>query len=134
MDGRRPEVAHVTLTGEFDISNADRLAELLHPAEAADVVIVDMSRTTFIDLTALRCLVRLKRCLTARGGGVIRLVGVWECMRRIFTLARVDELFEFSDYRGYASTQSEPLDLRHELPRAVAESQISLWRIAGSNR
>lgn len=95
VNAKSPRVVHVRLVGEFDISDSRLLSELLEPAEGADIVIVDMSRTTYIDLTALRCLVRLKTKLIAQGGGVVRLVGVWPSVRRLFTISHLDGLFEF---------------------------------------
>ena len=97
MDGSVTGVVCVTLAGEFDISNTDRLAELLQPAEAAETVIVDMTRTTFVDLKALRCLVHLKKRLLAHGGGVVRLVGVSTHIRKMFSLIAADRLFEFTE-------------------------------------
>lgn len=122
MDRSVPGVVRVTLAGEFDISNTDRLAELLQPAESADTVIVDMTRTTFVDLKALRCLVHLKKRLLANGGGVVRLVGVMPHIRKMLSLIAADRLFEFSERAsvdGLAGAPSEhgayrPLKLQRE--------------------
>ena len=94
----QPEAAVVTirLSGEFDIATRDRLASLLRPAELADTAIIDMSETTYMDSTALSCLIHLKKQLLQRDGAV-HLVGVRPNVRRVFTICKLDELFEIRD-------------------------------------
>lgn len=89
-------VVRLQMSGEFDISNKDRLSSILRPGESADDVIIDMNGTTYIDSSALYCLIQLKKQLTVRGKGTIQLIGVRPNIRRMFTITQLDELFEIS--------------------------------------
>ena len=89
-------VAHLEMSGEYDISNKESLSALLQQGEFADDVVIDMSGTTYIDSTALHCLSDLKKQLTANGGGALRLVGVRPGIRRVFVITGLDTLFEIS--------------------------------------
>lgn len=89
-------VVHLQMSGEFDISNKDRLRALLQPGESADYVIIDMTNTTYIDSSALHCLIHLKRQQTERNGGTIHLVGVHPNIRKVFAITQLDALFEIN--------------------------------------
>lgn len=91
-----PDAVRIVLRGEFDISDKARLTALLLPGEVAEVVIVDMSETTYIDTTALGCLIRLKKAMVANGGE-LQLVGVTPNIRRILTITKLDSIFEIND-------------------------------------
>lgn len=97
MNEPSPAVVRLQISGEFDISNKDDLRATLLPAESADYVIIDMTGTTYIDSSALHCLIRLKQQLMARSGGAIQLVGVHPAVRRLFTITGLDDLFEISE-------------------------------------
>jgi anti-sigma B factor antagonist len=89
-------VARLQMSGEFDISNKDSLGAILLQGESADYVIIDMSDTTYIDSSALHCLVHLKKRLMARGEGAIHLLGVRPNIRKLFTVTGLDALFEIN--------------------------------------
>jgi anti-sigma B factor antagonist len=91
-----PRVVRLQMSGEFDISNKDDLTATSLPAESADYVIIDMTGTTYIDSSALHCLIHLKRQLMARSGGAIQLVGVHPAVHKLFTITGLDDLFEIS--------------------------------------
>ena len=96
MDRSAPNNLHIRLTGEFDVSDRQRLTAMLRPAESADAVVLDMSETTYLDSTALGCLIHLKQQLIPRGGAV-RIVGLQPNIRHLFEITRLDELFELGD-------------------------------------
>lgn len=81
------------MRGEFDIGNKDSLAALLLPAESAEAVIIDMSGTTYIDSSALHCLVHLRTNLMARNGGSVQLMGLRPNIRRLFSVTGLAGLF-----------------------------------------
>lgn len=87
----------IALRGEFDISDKARLTALLHPGEFAETVVIDMSETTFLDATALTCLICLKKAMIANGGGELQLIGVTPNIRKLLTLTKLDSMFEISD-------------------------------------
>ena len=87
-------VVHLEMSGEFDISNKESLCALLRQGESADVVIIDMTNTTYIDSTALHCLTDLRKRLLTHGEGVVRLVGVSPSISKLFAITGLDGLFE----------------------------------------
>lgn len=90
-------VVRLHMSGEFDISNMDSLSAILLPGESADDVIIDMTNTTYIDSSALRCLMHLKRQLMKRSGdSTIHLIGVHPNIRKVFAITQLDSLFEIS--------------------------------------
>jgi anti-anti-sigma factor len=91
-----PRIVRLQMSGEFDISNNHDLRATLLPAELADSVIIDMTGTPYIDVSALHCLVRLQRQLAARSGGAIQLLGVQPAVQRLFTITGLGDLFEIS--------------------------------------
>lgn len=96
MNEPSPTALHLQMRGEFDISNKDRLSAILLPGESADDVIIDMADTTYIDSSALHCLIHLKQQMMKRGRGTVQLVGVRPGIRRMFTITQLDALFEIS--------------------------------------
>lgn len=90
-----PTVVRLRMRGEYDLADKESLGAMLLPGEAADKVVIDMADTTYIDSTALHCLVHLKTQLLARGG-VVQLVGVHPNICRLFALTNLDGLFEIS--------------------------------------
>lgn len=96
MNEPGPVVTRVVMQGEFDVSDVDRLTKLFLPAQLADVVVVDMNETTYIDSSVLVCLIRLKKQLLERGAGNIYLIGVRPSVRRLFELCNLEGLFDIS--------------------------------------
>lgn len=58
-----PAVVRLQISRELDISNKDDLRAALLPSKSADHVIIDMTGTTYIDSSALYCLIYLKQQL-----------------------------------------------------------------------
>lgn len=89
------ETVRLSLSGEYDLADRERLEALLSPAETVDNVILDMSQATYLDSTALSCLWKLKQAMLTRGGGRVQLVGLSSSLRRIFQITGLDEFFDF---------------------------------------
>jgi anti-sigma B factor antagonist len=89
-----PDVAVLAVDGEIDLATAPRLKEaLLALAEEPKTVIVDLSKTQYLDSTALGVLVGgLKR--KRERGGELRLAGLTERVRRVFDITRLSTVFE----------------------------------------
>jgi stage II sporulation protein AA (anti-sigma F factor antagonist) len=87
----------VVLSGELDLSVRGSLSELLRPAEDADDAIIDLSGVTYLDSTALTCLIHVKNRLIQRGGGKVYLAGLRPQVRRIFEITHLDRIFEIID-------------------------------------
>ena len=73
---REPTGVSVELVGEIDIETAPRLQAVIDwiAAGSAANVTVDLGRTTFLDSTALRFFVRLRK-LAVANGAALNLVG-----------------------------------------------------------
>jgi anti-sigma B factor antagonist len=89
--------AVVSPVGELDAYTAPELREQLHglaEEEGLDPLVVDLSRVTFLDSTAIGVLVGALRRMRERGGE-LRLVEPRGTARRIFELTLLDRTFAF---------------------------------------
>ena len=88
----------LSLAGEFDWAVTDNVALALEEAAAVPVehVIFDLSGLTFIDITALKVILKAHEAAPARGYDVtvVRPRGL---ANRIFTLTRAAETLEIVD-------------------------------------
>lgn len=86
----------VSLPGEVDIANADDVREELLAVlnRSPEVMIADMSKTTFCDSSGVNALVRAFRRATSNGTKM-RLVVTTLAVQRVLTLTGVDRLIEF---------------------------------------
>ena len=93
----RGTVSGVEISGELDLSGIDALQDALDHAveEASEILVVDLSETTFIDSTGLQALIRCERRATAAGLGLV-LIGARPQVRRVFALAGLDTHFSFA--------------------------------------
>ncbi|MFY9738944.1 MAG: STAS domain-containing protein [Candidatus Cybelea sp.] len=89
----------ITLRGEWDISNRDRLREALNALGSEHDVIVDLREASFFDSTALAELISLYKGLTARQRRIEALIGESN-MRRILELTSLDALLGVSAQRA----------------------------------
>jgi anti-anti-sigma factor len=79
--------------GEIDIETAPRLQAVIDwiaAGSAADVT-VDLSRTRFLDSTALRFFVRLRKLVVANGAG-LRLTGASNGVARALNQSGLDRI------------------------------------------
>jgi anti-anti-sigma factor len=83
----------VVLAGDFDIANRDRLEELLRPALSARSVVLDLSKTTYMDSSALTCLLTFNRDLNSNGGHFV-IKHVPRTIRRVLEITHLDEIFD----------------------------------------
>jgi anti-anti-sigma factor len=80
----------LTVTGEIDVTTIGALAEALdHAADAAPVVVADLTGVTFMDSTGLSTMLRAHHDLVARGGR-LALVGAQPSVQRVLDLTGVD--------------------------------------------
>jgi anti-anti-sigma factor len=84
------DVHVVTLRGELDVANAERVQRALEDADASSVV-VDLSALTFIDSSGLTALVHAHNKLTGRGRG-FKLVGATGSVQRVFEITGLSRL------------------------------------------
>ncbi|GAB3086111.1 STAS domain-containing protein [Micromonospora schwarzwaldensis] len=83
----------LTLTGEIDISGADRLDELLHETiDQAGMVMVDVAGLTFIDSTVLSILIGAHHHAADRGVD-LALVNAAGQVRRVLDMTGIMKLF-----------------------------------------
>ncbi|HEX2346092.1 MAG TPA: STAS domain-containing protein [Gaiellaceae bacterium] len=102
-DHPRAGAAVLALHGDADLHSADELrARLGAVIEAgASLLVVDLSRVTFIDSMALGILLEALKRLRARGG-VLRIVGPRPDVRRIFEITLLDRIFPLDATRSEA--------------------------------
>jgi anti-sigma B factor antagonist len=83
----------ISVEGDLDLSSAPRLKWMLVDAlaEGLNQLVLDLSRTAFMDSTALGVLVAFKRSLDSDGGLAVVCSG--GNVRKIFELSGMDSVF-----------------------------------------
>jgi anti-anti-sigma factor len=83
----------ISVEGDLDLSSAPRLKWMLLDAfgEGLDQLILDLSRTSFMDSTALGVLVAFKRSLDS--DSALAVVCPGDNVRKIFELSGMDRVF-----------------------------------------
>src|SRR5450759_5285091 len=98
----REGVFVITLSGEVDLYTAPELKQLLDAvAEGAKHVVVDLSKTTFIDSTTLGVLVGGVRRLREKDGD-LSLVCSDRNITKIFEITGLDQVFSIAASREEA--------------------------------
>jgi anti-sigma B factor antagonist len=91
---------HVTvaLRGELDLSTVGKVQEELRRVEAAEpaIVILDLSRLTFLDSTGLRCVVTADERARTQGRRLVIVRGP-DAVQRVFSITRLEERLEMVD-------------------------------------
>jgi anti-anti-sigma factor len=89
---QRGHGVHVTLTGELDISTAQRLEDDLRRAEAErpELVVLDLRPLTFMDSTGLRLLITADIRARQEDRRLVIVQGN-EMVQRVMRLTRLDE-------------------------------------------
>ena len=97
------ETALVELEGQIDLHTAPQLKEHLLAAidDGAVNVIVDLSKTTFIDSMTLGVLLGAVKRLRPRGGQ-LRVICVDPSIRKIFEITLLDRVFSLHPTREHA--------------------------------
>jgi anti-sigma B factor antagonist len=99
----------VSVAGEVDMETGPAFQEGLLRAIGAGRggLVVDLSRATFLDSTALTSLVNAFDNLRRRGGGRLVIVANDARMRALFDVARLERDFDIFDSRADALAASE---------------------------
>ena len=102
-DGRM----HVMLRGELDLSTAGKVDEELERAESAApaVLVIDLSKLTFLDSTGLRCLVTADQRARDAGRRVVLVRGP-DPVQRVFVITRLEDRLEMVDDEAAISTDA----------------------------
>jgi anti-sigma B factor antagonist len=103
---QRGATTHVALLGELDISTAPRLEEDLRRVEASSpqVLVLDLSKLTFMDSTGLRLLIGADSRAREAGRRLVLIRGN-EMVQRVLRVTRLDERLEIvSDPGALAGT------------------------------
>ena len=93
----RGTVSGVAVSGELDLASSDAVQDALDEAveQASEILVVDLSETTFIDSTGLHAVIRCERRAAAAGLSVV-VIGACPQVRRVFELAGLDTRFSFA--------------------------------------
>ncbi len=94
----RNGLVHVALRGELDLSTVGKVQEELQRVEASSprVVVLDLSKLTFLDSTGLRCLVTADERARDEGRRVVIVRGP-EAVQRVFSITRLEDRLEMVD-------------------------------------
>jgi anti-sigma B factor antagonist len=94
----RDGLVHVALSGELDLSTVGKVQDELRRVEAASppVVVLDLSKLTFLDSTGLRCLVTADERARDAGRRVVIVRGP-DAVQRVFSITRLEERLEMVD-------------------------------------
>ena len=94
----RDGLVHVSLRGELDLSTVGKVEDELQRWEGSDsgVVLLDLSKLTFLDSTGLRCVVRADERAREEGRRLVVVKGP-EAVQRVFEITRLQERLELVD-------------------------------------
>jgi anti-anti-sigma factor len=94
----RNGLVHVALRGELDLSTVGKVQDELRRVEAAapPVVVLDLSKVTFLDSTGLRCLVTADERARDAGRRLVIVRGP-EPVQRVFAITRLEDRLEIVD-------------------------------------
>jgi anti-anti-sigma factor len=94
----RDGLAHVVLRGELDLSTVNKVQDELRrvQSETPPIVILDLSKLTFLDSTGLRCLVTADQRARDAGRRVVLVRGP-DPVQRVFSITRLEERLEMVD-------------------------------------
>ena len=95
---KRDGLVHVMLRGELDLSSVNMVQDELRrvEADAPAVVLLDLSKLTFLDSTGLRCLVTADQRARDEGRRLVLVRGP-DPVQRVFTITRLEERLEMVD-------------------------------------
>ena len=94
----RNGLVHIALKGELDLSSVRKVQDELDRVEASSppIVVLDLSKLTFLDSTGLRCLVTADERAREAGRRVVIVRGP-EAVQRVFAITRLEERLEIVD-------------------------------------
>ena len=111
--GRRPEASVVRPVGELDIAATAELDLMLEGVPADVDVVVDLSRTTFIDSAVLSLFVRGAR-RHSDAGSALMLAAPASIVRRVLTTTRLDDVLRCADTVDEARALLSAADGSHD--------------------
>ena len=94
----RDGLVHVALRGELDLSTVSKVEDELKlvEAESPGVIVLDLSRLSFLDSTGLRCVVTADQRARDAGRRLVLVRGP-DPVQRVFTITRLEERLEMVD-------------------------------------
>ena len=94
----RDGLVHVALRGELDLSTVAKVQDELRRVEQSEppIVVLDLSRLSFLDSTGLRCLVTADERAREAGRRLVIVRGP-EPVQRVFAITRLEERLEMVD-------------------------------------
>jgi anti-anti-sigma factor len=94
----RDGLVRVALKGELDLSTVGKVQEELNRVEAGSpsVLVLDLSKLTFLDSTGLRCLVTADQRARDQNRRLVIVRGP-EAVQRVFTITRLEDHLEMVD-------------------------------------
>ena len=109
----------VTVRGEIDIFTAPEFKQRINGAIDAgrDLVVVDLSQTTFIDSSSLGVLISAHRRLTGRDGRLVIACDV-PAVLNTFRITGLDGVLELVPDRAHALGRHAPNDQTADRPAA----------------
>ena len=89
---------HLMLKGELDLSTVEQVEQELDAAEARDekLLVIDLSRLTFLDSTGLRLMVTADQRARQDGRRLVIVRGP-DTVQRVFSITKLDETLEMVD-------------------------------------
>jgi anti-sigma B factor antagonist len=100
---RAGRVAVVDARGELDAFSASELGDAFAEIASDERVLIDLSRVSFMDSTALGLVVKTVNEITDRGGD-LRLILPTQSARRIFEITMLDRVLPIEATRDAALT------------------------------
>ena len=96
--GEKDGYVHVALRGELDLSSVNKVQDELRRVEGDKpaIVLLDLSKLTFLDSTGLRCLVTADQRARDEGRRVVLVRGP-DPVQRVFSITRLEERLEMVD-------------------------------------
>jgi anti-anti-sigma factor len=94
----RDGLVHVALRGELDLSTVSKVQDELNRVEQSSppIVVLDLSKLSFLDSTGLRCIVTADERARQAGRRIVLVRGP-EPVHRVFTITRLEERLEMVD-------------------------------------
>jgi anti-sigma B factor antagonist len=94
----RDGLVRLLLRGELDLSTVTKVQDALQRVEAEPppVIVLDLSKLTFLDSTGLRCLVTADQRARDAGRRLVIVRGP-DAVQRVFEITRLEERLEMVD-------------------------------------
>jgi anti-anti-sigma factor len=86
----------LTLNGPFGLSQRDRLKDAFAPLVGERTLILDVTRTAYIDSTVLGALLRLRAEMSESGGSLI-IAGPSAMVKRLFEITALTQVFDIRE-------------------------------------